>query len=64
MSRGDPGAEAVNRACRRVSSYFQNADESWQKRLISKRTARAAVDKAGLAVLINVCAPSGSWIPG
>jgi hypothetical protein len=57
METGDPNADAVDRARRRVSSYFQNTDELWQNRLISKATARAAVDKAGLAVLIDVCAP-------
>jgi len=55
MATGDPAAAAVDRARRRVTAYFQNADELWQSRLISKSTARVAVDKAGLAVLINVC---------
>jgi hypothetical protein len=57
VARGDSEAVAVDRARRRVSSYFQNVDELWQKSLISQSTARAAADKAGLAVLINVCAP-------
>lgn len=57
MATSDANADAVDHARRRVSAYFQNVDELWQNRLISRNTARAAVDKAGLPVLINVCGP-------
>lgn len=57
LARGDADAVAVDRARRRVSSYFQNVDELWQRGLISQSTARAAADRAGLAVLINIGAP-------
>jgi hypothetical protein len=57
MAKGEPDASLVDHARRRVLAYFRNADELWQKRLISSSTARAAVDRPGLAVLIHVCAP-------
>ena len=57
MATSDANADAVDHARRRVSAYVQNVDELWQNRLISRNTARAAVDKAGLAVLTNVCDP-------
>jgi hypothetical protein len=57
FARADEEAVAVDRARRRVTAYFQGVDELRQNGLISQATARAAADKAGLAVLINVCAP-------
>lgn len=56
-ARDEPAGQAVDRARRYVTSYFQNTDQLWQIGLISKRTTRAAVDKAGLAVLLYVCVP-------
>jgi hypothetical protein len=56
MARNEPAAEAVDDARHRVTSYFRNADELCQVGMISKRAARAAVDKPGLAVLITICA--------
>jgi hypothetical protein len=47
LARGDPSAKSVDCAHRQVTSYFQNVDELWQNGLISRKTARAAADKAG-----------------
>jgi hypothetical protein len=52
-----PGAVEVDRARRMVTSYFQDADSLWRADLISEKTLRVAVDKAGFAVLIHVCSP-------
>ena len=57
MARDEPAAAAVDDARHWVTSFFRNADELWQVGMISKRTARAAVDKPGLAVLITICTP-------
>jgi hypothetical protein len=57
MARDEPAAAAVDDARHWVTSFFRNADELWQVGMISKRTARAAVDKPGLTVLITICAP-------
>jgi hypothetical protein len=57
MARNEPAAAAVDGARHRVTSFFRNADELCQVGMISRRTARAAVDKPGLAVLITICAP-------
>lgn len=57
MARNESAAEAVDDARHRVSSFFRNVDELCQIGIISRRTARAAVDKPGLAVLITICAP-------
>ena len=50
----DPRAQEVDRARRRVTSYFQNVEELHQAGLISRRTLRHAGGKSGLAVLVVV----------
>jgi hypothetical protein len=57
MARDEPAAAAVDDARHRVTSFFRNVDELCQVGMISKRTARAAADKPGLAVLVTICAP-------
>jgi hypothetical protein len=57
MARNEPASAAVDDARHRVTSFFRSADGLWQVGMISRRTARAAVDKPGLAVLITICAP-------
>jgi hypothetical protein len=54
LKAGDPGAQDVDRARRRVTSYFYNADQLREARLISKAILRRAADKSGLAVLVLV----------
>ena len=54
---GDPEAREVDRARRWVTSYFQDVDALRRARLISKHTMGVAVDKAGVGVLVHVCAP-------
>ena len=56
LGSGVEQALAVDRARRHVGSYFDNADRLHQAGLISQETLRAAVDKAGLALLFQIVA--------
>jgi hypothetical protein len=49
-----PEAMEIDRARRRVTSYFQNLDQLHRQKVISPGTWGAAVDKSGLAVFLVV----------
>ena len=57
LSKNDSDAVAVDRARRLVGSYFYNADQLRQGRLISARVHRSMADKSGLGVLFEVIEP-------
>lgn len=48
---------SVDSSRRMVTSYFQDVDALRRAHLISQGTMRVAVDKEGVAVLVNVCGP-------